>query len=165
MQAYDWSSFLLRIPIDADRQTIFNSWLSQEGLENWFLRSAVFTDSSGNKRQRNEKISAGDAYSWMWHGWPDEVNEQGNILELNDTYLKFSFGKAGNVTVTTKEEAGKTVLELFQDEIPVDETSRSYYHIGCTKGWVFYLTNLKSLLEGGIDMRNRDVDLKEVVNS
>lgn len=39
------------------------------------------------------------------------------------------------------------------------------YHIGCTKGWNFYLTNLKSLLEGGIDLRNRNKGLKEVINS
>ena len=112
-----------------------------------------------------DKIEVQDTYVWMWHGWPDETTEKGEILQLENHHLKFSFGKAGNVTVRVKEDRGQSILELQQNEIPVDEISKSYYHIGCTKGWVFYLSNLKSLLEGGIDLRNRDTNQKDVVNS
>jgi hypothetical protein len=164
-QAYDWSSFLLRIPIGADKQTIFNCWLTQEGLESWFLRKAEFTKGDGTKKSSDEKIETGDSYFWQWHGWPDEVFEKGNILHLDERLLKFSFGKAGNVSVTIKEDAGQNILELLQNDIPTDETSRSYFHIGCMKGWTFYMVNLKSVLEGGIDMRNRELNLKEVINS
>ena len=165
MESYDWSTFLLRIPVHADKQNVFSCWTTQQALESWFLRSAEFTSANGVKKGLQDKIEFQDSYTWMWHGWPDDVTEKGSILHLDNDYLKFSFGKAGNVTVRVKEEVGQTILELLQDEIPVDEASKSYYHIGCTKGWVFYLTNLKSLLEGGIDLRNRDVGLKDVLNS
>jgi hypothetical protein len=39
------------------------------------------------------------------------------------------------------------------------------YHVGCKAGWTFYLANLKSILEGGIDMRNKKTRLKEMLNS
>jgi hypothetical protein len=37
--------------------------------------------------------------------------------------------------------------------------------VGCQLGWTFYLTNMKSIAEGGIDLRNRDIDFKNVVNA
>jgi hypothetical protein len=33
------------------------------------------------------------------------------------------------------------------------------------KGWIFYMINLKSVLEGGLDMRNRKVELKNVLTA
>jgi hypothetical protein len=33
------------------------------------------------------------------------------------------------------------------------------------EGWVFYLANLKSFPEGGIDLRNKNEKLKSVINS
>ena len=38
-------------------------------------------------------------------------------------------------------------------------------YVDCSYGWTFFLANLKSVLEGGIDLRNRNVDIKNVVNS
>jgi len=165
MQAYDWSFFLLRLPIRANGKTIFNCWTTQQGLENWFLRSAKFIRPDGSIRDANSSIEINDNYEWLWHGWADDVAEKGNILELSENFLKFSFGKAENVSIIFKQEAGQNILELLQDEIPVDENSQIYYHLGCTKGWIFYLTNLKSILEGGIDLRNRDIELENVITA
>ena len=92
--------------------------------------------------------------------------ERGTILTANGKdLLKFSFGKAGNVTVSIGTEGGLSLLRLEQEDIPVDEESRTNYHIGCTKGWLFYLANLKSIIEGGLDLRNKSLELKEVINS
>ena len=166
MQIYDWSQFRLRIPVNAEPATIFNAWSTQQGLESWFLRKAEFIKADGSMRPSKENVQIGDSYVWMWHGWPDEVSEKGVVLQENGKdVFKFSFGKGGNVTINIKEEEGQTIEDLLQDEIPVDEHSRTLYHIGCTKGWVFYLANLKSILEGGVDLRNRNELLRDVVNS
>lgn len=165
MPDHNWEQFLLRIPIKTDKQTVFNQWTTREGLEKWFLRKAEFKKPDGSIRNASDTIQKGDTYEWMWHGWPDEVVERGTVLDIGNLNLKFTFGKAGNVTVTVKEELQETVLEVLQDQIPTDEDSKAYYHIGCTKGWLFYMVNLKSILEGGIDLRNRNVELKEVVTS
>jgi len=165
MSTHDWTRFVLRIPIAADKQTIFNLWTSQSGLESWFLRKAEFKKPDGSPGKPNDKIEVNDSYEWMWHGYPDEVSEKGKILQLSEALLKFSFGKAGNVTVTIKEEQGQQLLELLQDEIPTDEDSKMNFYLGCSKGWVFHLTNLKSLLEGGLNLTNRNEQLKGVLNS
>ena len=122
MQPHDWSRFHLRLPINADRQTIFRYWTNQHDLEQWFLRKAEFRKPDKTLRDRSEPIRVGDTYEWMWHGWPDEVIERGTVMELGPLHLKFSFGKGGNVTVTVNEEMTTSILELIQDDIPTDET-------------------------------------------
>ena len=56
-------------------------------------------------------------------------------------------------------------MELTQEKIPLDEESKVNYHLGCMEGWTFYLANLKSILEGGIDLRNKNVNLTKVINA
>jgi uncharacterized protein YndB with AHSA1/START domain len=166
MQSHDWSQFLLRIPINRDKQNIFDAWTTRAGLESWFLRKAIFTRPDGVQRDRDSRVEVNDTYEWLWHGWPDEIVEKGAILHINGKdLLEFSFGKAGKVTVTVKEESGHSMLELRQNDIPTDADSQVYFHLGCTKGWLFYLTNLKSILEGGLDLRNRDTELRNVITA
>ncbi|MOA18137.1 hypothetical protein D3C78_1384290 [compost metagenome] len=102
----------------------------------------------------------------MWFGYDDETIERGQVLEVNGKdFLKFTFGKAGVVSVELKQEEGETVVEITQSEIPTDERSKVYYHLGCSEGWTFYLANLKSVTEGGIDLRNKNEKIKRVVSS
>jgi hypothetical protein len=165
MSENNWSRFVLRVPVRSGVSQIYQAWNTQEGLESWFLRKAAFK-INGKLKERTEPVQKGDSYEWLWHGWSDEVVEKGTILEANgNSTVRFSFGKAGNVTVNIHPEADENIVELIQDDIPTDDESKAYYHIGCTKGWVFYLSNLKSILEGGIDLRNRKEELKDVINS
>lgn len=69
------------------------------------------------------------------------------------------------VTVRIANESGINVVELTQENIPVDDDSRANYFVGCGEGWTFYLANLKSILEGGLDLRNKNVDIRKVINS
>ncbi|HUR66451.1 MAG TPA: SRPBCC domain-containing protein [Chitinophagaceae bacterium] len=165
MANYDWTTFTVRVPVKATVEKLYWCWATREGIEYWFLRMSDY--KKGNEaRANNQLVQKGDTYRWRWHGWSDEVTEEGTILDCNGKDLfKFSFGKAGNCTVTIKKENGEMLVELIQDMIPDDEQGRHYWHLGCKTGWTFYLSNLKSLLEGGIDLRNRDEELKNVVNS
>lgn len=166
MEAFDWSVFTVRIGVHADTETLYRAWATRAGLESWFLRMAEFRKPDGAKRLSDALVKPGDLYTWRWHGWPDEVEELGRVLDTNETdYFRFSFGQAGNCAVTIREEAGLNVVELVQSDIPTDEKGMHYWHLGCKTGWTFYLTNLKSIFEGGLDLRNRDVGLKNVVNS
>ncbi|MGQ0738352.1 MAG: SRPBCC family protein [Bacteroidota bacterium] len=166
MTNFDWTTFTVRVPVNATEEKLYWCWATREGIESWFLRLSEYRKPDGSLRSSNEPVQKGDTYKWLWHGWPDDTVEQGEILDCNGKdFFKFSFGKAGNCAVTIKEENGQTLVELVQDEIPDDEQGRQYYQLGCKTGWTFYLANLKSLLEGGIDLRNRNENLKNVINS
>ena len=166
MSSYDWTRFVTRVPVNASLEKLYWCWATREGMEYWFLRMSEYKKSNVEFRENNEFVQKGDDYRWRWHGWSDEVTEAGKILDCNGKDLfKFSFGNAGNCTVRFKEEDGIVIVELAQDDIPDDEQGRHYWHLGCKTGWTFYLANLKSLLEGGLDLRNKNEHLKNVINS
>ncbi|HKI79080.1 MAG TPA: SRPBCC domain-containing protein [Ignavibacteriaceae bacterium] len=163
---YDWSSFTVRVNIKASPQTIYNYWATQENLEKWFLRLAEFKDSKGNLIHKKNKISKGDTYKWMWHGYGDEVVETGKILKANGkNFLQFTFAGDCIVTVKIKKDKKENILELKQENIPTDNIAKVNYHLGCQTGWTFYMANLKSLLQGGIDLRNKNLKLQKMLNA
>jgi hypothetical protein len=162
----DWSSFTKRIPINAFVEDIYEAWATRGGIESWFLRLAEFSNIHDELRRSVEFVESGDKYLWAWHGWNDEANQTGEILEANGVdFFKFTFHAPMTVTVKIIRENETNLLELTQENIPPDEVSRKNYFVGCGEGWTFYLANLKSVLEGGLDLRNRDGKLKNVINS
>lgn len=163
MEHLDWSTFKKRISVNTSEEKLFDFWTTQSTIEKWFLSQAQFYRPDKSKRESNSKIEVGDTYEWMWHG-SDNVAE-GEVLEINGrNYLEFTF-LGCVVSVNIKEEDGENVVELTQKEIPLDERSRMSYFVGCSRGWTFYLANLKSILEGGIDLRNRNKNLADVINT
>jgi uncharacterized protein YndB with AHSA1/START domain len=162
----NWRQFTRRIPISAPAKSIYDAWTTQQGLESWFLRVAEFRNAEGALRGKSSRIEKGDRYMWMWYGYDDAVKEEREILAVNGwDQLQFSFSGGCVVTVSIRQEAGETLCELVQD-MPMDDTQkRQGYFIDCGTGWTFYLANLKSVLEGGLDLRNRNNSLKDVVNS
>ena len=166
MAEFNWTTFTVRVPVNATVEKLYWCWATREGMEYWFLRLSEYKKPGGSLRSNDEYAQKGDSYKWLWHGWADDIVEHGEILDCNGKDLfKFSFGKGGDCTVTFKKEQGETIVELTQDNIPDDEKGKQYFHLGCRTGWTFYLANLKSLLEGGTDLRNRNENLKNVINS
>jgi uncharacterized protein YndB with AHSA1/START domain len=166
MSTYNWGRFVTRINVNTPAEKLYWCWATREGMEYWFLRMSEYKKPDGILRSNNEPVQKGDSYTWRWHGWSDEITEEGKIADANGKdFLKFSFGKAGDCNINIKQEQGYNIVELVQENIPDTDEGRHMWHLGCKTGWTFYLTNLKSLLEGGIDLRNRDERLKDVVNS
>ena len=164
--SYDWSRFSVRINVNAPADKLYQAWATRAGMEFWFLRVSEYQKPDGTLRGDNELVAKGDRYKWLWHGWPDDMVEQGDILDCNGKDLfKFSFGKAGNCTVKIYKEQDETIVELVQDTIPTDEQGMYYWHLGCKTGWTFYMANMKSVYEGGLDLRNRNVKLQQMLNA
>jgi uncharacterized protein YndB with AHSA1/START domain len=163
---HDWTKFTKRIAVKAGIPEIYRLISTPEGLESWFLRLAEFTLPGNGIRTGSAGIEKDDSYRWRWHGYSDEVEEKGRVLEANgkDT-IRFTFAGDCQVTITAVPRNDLTVVEITQENIPTDEQSKVNYYVGCSEGWAFYLANLKSLLEGGIDLRNRDATLAGVINS
>ncbi|MEK7224760.1 MAG: SRPBCC domain-containing protein [Bacteroidota bacterium] len=166
MSAYNWKQFSKRVPVKTLPKAIYDAWSTQQGLENWFLRLAQFTKADGSIRPRNSPVEKGDRYKWLWHGYDDAVAEEAIILSANG-WDQLSFGFSGGciVTVSIKQEEGETICELVQQMPMEDEKEQQHFYIECGKGWTFYLTNLKSMLEGGLDLRNKNPSLKQVISA
>ena len=166
MSTYDWSRFVTRININAPAEKLYRCWATKAGMEYWFLRLSEYKSAAGELRTNDETVQPGDTYRWLWHGWDDDTVEHGSIIDCNGVdFLQFSFGKAGNCSINIKQEEGETIVELIQENIPTTEQGMHYWHLGCKTGWTFYLANLKSMCEGGLDLRNRNENLKNIINS
>jgi len=162
--SYDWSRFTKRINIKATVEQLYHAWATRPGIESWFLRMAEFSDTTG-VLAKEKPVETGNKYKWNWYGYSDEAVEHGEIIAANGKdLLEFSFCGM-KVRIQVKTEEGENIVELQQYDIPVDEKGKTNFHIGCMEGWVFYLANLKSVLEGGIDLRNKNENLKKVINS
>lgn len=161
---YDWTQFRTRIPIKASMRDIYNAWTTREGLEKWFLRSAEFVTPDGHAR--SGAVQKGDQYTWRWFGYGNDAHQTGEVRESNGKdYFSFTFAGSCIVSVYIQNEADETVVQLVQSNIPTDERSMSGIHVNCHGGWTFYLANLKSYLEGGIDLRNKNEHIKNVISS
>lgn len=155
--AYDWSTFTQKMRIKAPASELYKLWTTRSGLESWFLRMAEFTRGN-DVIDDNEAVQKDDTYRWRWYGYPDDVTETGRILAANGKdKLSFVFGNAGNVTVELNELSDEeTEMLITQSDIPTDDHGRENFYVGCSTGWTFYRCNLKSVLEGGIDIRNKE---------
>lgn len=161
-----WNHFKLRINVKADTEKIYKAWTTREGLESWFLRRAVFTDAAGREKPATAAAAEGDSYVWHWHGYPDSVVEKGKVLTANDKdRFVFTFSMGCPVTISIYREAGETIVELVESDLPTDEETMHKHFVGDSRGWVFYLANLKSVLEGGLDLRNKKLELTNVINA
>ncbi len=161
-----WSKFRKRITIDAEPQAIYNAFATQEGLESWFLRKAQFLANDGRVRRRDELIQRADTYYWLWHGYDDGCFEKRVIVEANNrNFLQFEFSGSCLVTVRLKKADNENILELIQEGIEFEENPYKNLFVGSGEGWTFYLSNLKSVLEGGIDLRNKNKNIQDVINA
>jgi len=156
-----WAKFTITADFETDVRSIYEAWTTSAGLEKWFLRKAEFYTIAGRLRSPEEFISKEDTYEWYWHGFDDSTVEKGQVLEVNSIdSLKFSFSGGSIVSISIKGKNGLTILELTQENIPEESDPSKNLYVQCQIGWTFYLANLKSVLEGGIDLRNKRIDVR-----
>ncbi|HPG12098.1 MAG TPA: SRPBCC domain-containing protein [Chitinophagaceae bacterium] len=166
MANFDWGRFSVRINVKVPIEKLYWCWATKEGIEYWFLRKSEYKKPDGSLYAPGESVQKGDGYSWWWHGYSDDVVEHGEILDCNGKDLfQFRFGDAGICTVRIYDEQDEQIVELVQTDIPTDEKGKQNWHIGCKTGWTFYMANLKSMLEGGVDLRNRNEKIQNVITA
>ncbi|PTQ96875.1 hypothetical protein C8P68_104368 [Mucilaginibacter yixingensis] len=155
-----WTQFKITADLNIPVRAAYEAWTTSGGLESWFLREADFFTSAGRKRAPGEFVAKTDRYEWRWHGWPDDVKEHGQILEANGKdFIKFSFSGGSVVSVYINKRNDLTMIDLVQESIPFEKDPSKSLFVGCQNAWVFYLANLKSIYQGGIDLRNKEVDV------
>ena len=111
-------------------------------------------------------VQEGDQYEWYWHGYPDSVLERGKVLSANGKdQFSFTFSLGCPVNISIYTEHGETIVQLVESNLPTDEETMLKHYVGDSKGWIFYLANLKSVLEGGLDLRNKRMELTDVITA
>jgi len=155
-----WTSFKVTGDYNIDIRSLYEAWATPAGLEKWFLRKADFFTIPRRLREPEEFILKEDVYEWYWYGWGDDSSEKGQILEANGTDLiKFTFAKDCIVTVEISSRNGISLVELTQENIPLENDPAKNLFVQCQTGWLFYMTNLKSIIEGGVDLRNKKLEV------
>lgn len=149
MENFNWTSFTKRIAVKASLADLYSAWTTKLGLESWFL----------------EEVNVnGDHYSWKWFLYDDVM--LGEFKQTNGTdFIQFTFEGSCLVDVSLEQRGDDVVISLTQHNIPTDDASKQHIRLGCTNGWTFYLANLKSVYEGGLDLRNKDKNLGAMLNN
>ncbi len=155
-----WTSFKVTGDYNTDIRSLYEAWATPAGLEKWFLRKADFFALLRRLREPEEFIMKEDVYEWYWYGWDDSTCEKGQILDANGTdFLKFTFAKDNIVSLSISSRNGVSIVELVQENIALEQDPSKNLFVQCQTGWLFYMANLKSILEGGVYLRNKKLEV------
>ena len=160
----DFSQFKLRVNIRSNIENAYRAFATSSGLQAWFLISAVYTSDNGIVRADDELAQSGDGYAYRATNDPQCLGITGKVLHANNRdRFGFTFSMECPVSVTIYSEHNETIVELFESKLPTDEETIKKHYVGDSRGWIFYLTNLKSVVEGGLDLRNKNKLITNVI--
>jgi hypothetical protein len=164
MKNFDWTTFTKRIAVKSTLLEMYTAWTKATEIEKWFLSNATYFDADKNLIDKNANIEKGFSYEWSWYLY--DVVEKGIITEANGLdFIQFSFAEECLVDIKLSMQNDYIIVELTQKNIPTDDSSKVNIRLGCESGWSFFLVNLKSVYEGGLDLRNKNPNLKGMINS
>ena len=134
----------LGLRLESDVMTVFQALTDPKQLERWFPNRAILRAQRGSR------------YYFRWND--TEGIWQGTITELiPGNRLEFTWQRPGReeetlVNIRLIPQGLETLVELTHSGFTsTDEMEKAI------KDWVFYLENLKSVLEVGVDQRpNRE---------
>lgn len=163
MSRIDWTSLTVRIPVKARIKDLYNAWTRPSELEEWFLRKAAYKSVDKKPLRPSASATKGCTFEWEWYGY-DGV-EKGVVKQANGKdHVQFTFANS-LVDVRLRQVGKEVIVELVQSGIPTDPASKKNIRIGCHVGWTFWMANLKSVYEGGVNLRNTNEELIGMVNN
>ncbi len=163
MNNFDWTSFTKRIAVKSSLSEIYQAWTVAAHLEKWFLERVVFHVGE-TQLESTSPVQGGMQYDWYWY--LDATPMRGEILSTNGKdFIQFTFEGTSLVDVKLSTLDEYVIVELRHHNIPQDDHSKQHVRLGCSNGWAFYLHNLKSVYEGGLDLRNKDPKLGVMINN
>ena len=148
----DWTQFSLYVAIKASPERVLNSWITQSGMESFFVEMMQIRSADGTLREFDEEAKAGDPYLWRWDSGHCV---QGSYITVEPGLeAAFSFGES-NVRLRVFDYMAGSLLELHQYDIPDTPEARMHIHTNCRAAWVYFLTTLKTLFEHDVDGRDK----------
>lgn len=158
----DWARFSRAIYITTTPATAYSMWATAAGLTRWWLARARYLPATGEARDKKAPAQPGDTFEW---GWYEGAELTGTVLEANGKdRFSFTFGGKVTVLVTLTVVGDRVRVELEQAGMAATPAGQKFF-ISCTTAWGAYLTNMKSVLEGGLDLREKKPDRDNLVNA
>lgn len=140
---HDWSKFVLRVAVKASPEKLFRAWTDDRIVSRWFTVKTVI------EPRKNGRIH----FQWL----AGDTMEARVIRIVKNRLFVFPFGRnRERVEVRIKKDGKGSICELRQSGMKTTDEAKWSMHRGCMSGWTFFLTNLKSVLEHGVDLRSRD---------
>lgn len=169
----DWTRFVQRTRVKASTESVWRRLATPGGIASWFTSSAATT--RGERRLADdETLQPGDRIRFVWRmpapgdesapdGSPErptiEMPEVDEVLEVESRRrLRHAWyeGKGWvEYRIRSEPSDGRTTIELEQWMDPANDIGLlEEVYVGCREGWGFYLTNLKAVLDHGVDLRD-----------
>jgi len=148
----DWTRFHLFVVINATPDRIFRAWSTSQGMESFLVEMMAIRNPDGRLLDPDEAVTEGCHYVWRWDSDALVAGEFLNVLPGRE--LSFTFGQS-KVRIRLNPRETDTILELCQYDMKDTEHNRMHLFTNCRSAWVYFLTVLKTLLEHGIDGRDR----------
>ena len=153
MSTYDWSQFHVRMYYVAPLEDLFRCFSTGTGLESFFIKSATHTSIDGTVRASEAQVQSGDSYSWSYlHDFAHDGTFE--TVETNKL-IRFTFGTM-MVDIRFREVDGAIEVDLHQTNCATTDPDRAWQHVNCRSCWIYFLTNLRSIIAGGPDLRDHD---------
>ncbi len=177
----DWLRDTQRIHLAVAPAVAWPLLSTTAGLERWFVRRATASRADGTACAPDEPLPPGGRLVLAWPGLaqaaspaptagPTETNaiESHEPAATRDAAARLRIGwyeDRGSVEFRLEPRAGGATLVLEQRMRPTrDFALVESAHVGCGKGWAFYLANLKAVVEHGVDLRDPRPDHAALVN-
>ena len=151
-QPVDWTQFDLHVAINAKPEDILKMWSTITGMEAFFVEMMRITGPDNKERDPDERARPGDKFVWRWQNGRSVSGEYLDPAAENE--VRFTFGDS-NVCVTADPYKEGSLVRLLQYDIPDNDEARMHVHSNCRGGWVYFLTVLKTLIEHGVDGRDK----------
>ena len=154
-ESYDWSKFELTYYYNAPLSRVFRTWTECRGLESFFIARSMYSKNS-ILRADDDLPQTGDDYNWEFR---QGFSVDGTVITLTpEEQFTFSFGQM-QVDVYFRAFNGQTEVHLIQSRIPDTADGKVFGHLNCRSCWIFFMTNLTSILDYDKDLRDGNPDL------
>jgi len=144
VQPHDWSSFDVYLYIEAAPADVLRYWQTVAGLTQFFVAEMTASVSV---------LETGSRYNWR--GIHDYSGE-GQFLQVTDKAVEFTFGANYSVDVSVRPVGSGTRLHLRQSGIGQNDSEQVQGTLNCRSCWIYFLVNLKSVIESGNDLRDQN---------
>ena len=159
--SFNMQSFRHSIYLSKSVDEVYKLIGTGNGLTKWFIGKSVY-EHGGVIRKDDEYVQTGDKFKWNWLEKDLSITGKVPEAEVNSKF-SFTFGSSFIVTITVQEDKGRTLFTLCQEYSP-DAVTNDFAHINCCVCWAFFVTNLKSVIESGNDLRETQIYNEELVN-